>query len=75
MPDYLLEIGTEELPASYIADAASSLRNLLAEALRNANLHFKETVAFSTPRRIAVIDLGTLRGGLGRLVVGTQGSH
>jgi glycyl-tRNA synthetase beta subunit len=53
MSTYLLEIGTEELPAGYINEAQERLQELTSEALKTANLVF-ETVSCllsSQPRR------------------------
>src|ERR1700722_2143110 len=58
MADYLLEIGTEELPAGYIPDAQKQLQQLLSDALRSANLSFSEIRALSTPRRLTAIVSG-----------------
>lgn len=58
MPDYLLEIGTEELPAGFIPDAQSNLEQLMTEALRGANLGFEGIKTFSTPRRLAAVVTG-----------------
>ena len=58
MPNYLLEIGTEELPADHVAEALERLETLLAAALRSANLTFQGIKTFGTPRRLAVIVTG-----------------
>ncbi|HEY9717698.1 MAG TPA: glycine--tRNA ligase subunit beta [Trichormus sp.] len=58
MADYLLEIGTEELPAGYIPDAQKNLQQLLSDALRSANLSFNEIRTLSTPRRLTAIVSG-----------------
>ncbi len=55
MADYLLEIGTEELPASAVAEARERLGKLLAEALASARLNFKDIRTYATPRRVACI--------------------
>lgn len=54
MPRLLFEIGTEELPAWYVAPAAEALRSGLREALLAAGLGFGEVAAFATPRRLAL---------------------
>ncbi len=58
MPDYLLEIGTEELPADHVSDAQERLKALAAEALEQANLTFDEITSLGTPRRLALIVKG-----------------
>ncbi|HEY9756038.1 MAG TPA: glycine--tRNA ligase subunit beta [Oculatellaceae cyanobacterium] len=55
MPDYLLEIGTEELPSSYVPEAQKNLSDGLAEILRANNLKFGQVSSMSTPRRLAVV--------------------
>src|SRR5271154_2273259 len=58
MPNYLLEIGTEELPADQVPETQEQLKSLLSEALGQANLSFKEIATFGTPRRTACIVKG-----------------
>ncbi|MGH7784749.1 MAG: glycine--tRNA ligase subunit beta, partial [Candidatus Binatia bacterium] len=58
MADYLLEIGVEELPAGYIPEAQRSLEQLMAQALKSANLEFSAIRSLSTPRRLTVIVSG-----------------
>lgn len=55
MPNYLLEIGTEELPADQVPEAQEKLKNLFREALTEARLSFGELRALGTPRRISCI--------------------
>jgi len=50
----LLEIGTEELPASYIEPAAKQLCSLFEEAVKKRGLKFEALKCYSTPRRLAV---------------------
>jgi len=59
MANFLLEIGTEEIPARMIASAAEELSNRVRDWL--AREHLAEVAAvesFSTPRRIAVLARG-----------------
>jgi glycyl-tRNA synthetase beta chain len=60
VPDLLLEIGTEELPASFIKQAAADLGDALRGRLREARLDLGEDHyrAFATPRRLAVLAQG-----------------
>ena len=52
--DFLLELGVEELPASYIAPALTQLAAGLVGALDDARLAHGEAVTYATPRRLAV---------------------
>jgi len=59
MANFLLEIGTEEIPARMIASAAEELTKRVCDLL--AREHLAEVAAvesFSTPRRIAVLARG-----------------
>lgn len=58
MPNYLLEIGTEELPADQVPEAQNRLKSLISEALEQANFSFDELTTYGTPRRIACIVKG-----------------
>ena len=53
MPDLLIEIGTEEIPASYIGPAMESIAAHIEDALLNAHLGVGEPTALGTPRRMA----------------------
>jgi glycyl-tRNA synthetase beta chain len=54
MPELLLEILSEEIPARMQARAAEDLRRLVTERLTGAGLAFKEARAYVTPRRLAL---------------------
>ncbi|NOY91249.1 MAG: glycine--tRNA ligase subunit beta [Deltaproteobacteria bacterium] len=54
MADYLLEIGTEELPASFLRSALASLRELAQEWLRSARLEAEAVQTLGTPRRLGL---------------------
>lgn len=58
MPDYLLEIGTEELPADHVPEAQERLKSLLGDALKKANLSFEDITTLGTPRRTTAIVKG-----------------
>lgn len=58
MANYLLEIGTEELPADFVPEAQDRLKNLLSQALEDANLSFDRIECLGTPRRIACVVKG-----------------
>ncbi|MGH8427471.1 MAG: glycine--tRNA ligase subunit beta [Gammaproteobacteria bacterium] len=53
--DLLIEIGTEELPASAQVPLAAALRTSLAAALSERGLAATELESFSTPRRLTVL--------------------
>ena len=56
MPDFLLEIGTEEIPARMIDSARDELSRRTADLLTRERLAQSPSVeSFSTPRRIAVL--------------------
>ncbi|HEY1364003.1 MAG TPA: glycine--tRNA ligase subunit beta [Xanthobacteraceae bacterium] len=54
MPDLLLELFSEEIPARMQARAADDLRRLVTEALVDAGLRYEGARAFATPRRLAL---------------------
>jgi glycyl-tRNA synthetase beta chain len=54
MPDLLLELFSEEIPARMQARAAEDLRKLITDKLVNAGLVYEGVKAFATPRRLAL---------------------
>ncbi len=54
MPDLLLELFSEEIPARMEAAAADSLRKLVTDALVERGLLYEGAKAFVTPRRLAL---------------------
>ena len=54
MPNFLLEIGTEELPAAFINPALQSLAESFSTLLRDNNLSFSNVKTLGTPRRLAI---------------------
>jgi glycyl-tRNA synthetase beta chain len=54
MPDLLLELFSEEIPARMQKQAADDLRRLVTNALVDAGLTYGGAVAFATPRRLAL---------------------
>ncbi len=54
MPDLLLELFSEEIPARMQARAAEDLRRLVTERLVEAGLVYEGAKAFATPRRLAL---------------------
>ncbi|HEY4103318.1 MAG TPA: glycine--tRNA ligase subunit beta [Polyangiaceae bacterium] len=53
--DLLLEIGVEELPASFVAEAVAALPGLIEARLRDLRLSHGAVRALGTPRRLALI--------------------
>jgi glycyl-tRNA synthetase beta chain len=53
--DLLFEIGTEEIPASYVLPALAQLEQAVASQVAAARLTFDSVTSFATPRRLAVI--------------------
>ena len=58
MPDLLLELFSEEIPARMQARAADDLRRLVTERLVEAGLVYEGAKAFATPRRLALFVQG-----------------
>jgi glycyl-tRNA synthetase beta chain len=58
MPDFLLEIGAEEIPARMIQEASAELKKRLEELLARNSLPYKEVKRAETPRRLALIVFG-----------------
>src|ERR1700758_4305519 len=58
MPDFLLEIGCEEIPARMIDAASQELRECVGALLSREKLSGGEVVSFDTPRRLALLASG-----------------
>jgi glycyl-tRNA synthetase beta chain len=58
MPDLLLEIGTEEIPARMIQDASQELHKRIEELLAKNSLPHQGIKRLETPRRLMVTALG-----------------
>ncbi len=54
MPDLLLELFSEEIPARMQARAADDLRKMVTDRLVDAGLVYEGAAAFVTPRRLAL---------------------
>ena len=52
--DLLFEIGTEEIPASYVPPVLEQLRQLATESLTNHRVPFGDIETLGTPRRITL---------------------
>jgi glycyl-tRNA synthetase beta chain len=55
MPELLLELFSEEIPARMQARAAEDLRRLVTEGLKGQGLAVGEAKAYATPRRLALV--------------------
>ena len=55
MPELLLELFSEEIPARMQARAAEDLRRLIADGLKAQGLEAGEAKAFATPRRLTLV--------------------
>ncbi len=55
MPTFLLEVGTEELPASFVADAIAQWQSRLSKTLDEQFLTPDAIKIYGTPRRLAVL--------------------
>ncbi len=68
----LLEIGTEELPASFVARALEALPELCAKLLDGARLSHGAMRALGTPRRLALLveDVAEAQADVNELVLG-----
>ena len=60
MPDLLIELFSEEIPARMQARAAEDLKRLMTDSLVEAGLTYAGAAAFSTPRRLALTVQGLL---------------
>ena len=60
MPDLLIELFSEEIPARMQTRAAADLKRLVTDGLVEAGLTYANATAFSTPRRLALAVEGVL---------------
>ena len=60
MPDLLIELFSEEIPARMQARAAEDLKKRMTDALVEAGLTYAGAAAFHTPRRLALTVHGLL---------------
>src|SRR5258707_13325040 len=58
MPDLLLELFSEEIPARMQAKAAEDLKKMVTDRLVDAGLVYDGAKAFATPRRLALFVQG-----------------
>ncbi|MEE8578892.1 MAG: glycine--tRNA ligase subunit beta, partial [Hyphomicrobium sp.] len=55
MPELLLELFSEEIPARLQARAADDLRRLVTDGLKARGLEVGEAESFATPQRLALV--------------------
>ncbi|MGB3535881.1 MAG: glycine--tRNA ligase subunit beta [Microcoleaceae cyanobacterium] len=58
MPSFLLEVGTEELPASFVETAIDQWQDLIPTTLKEQFLAYEAVQVLGTPRRLAVLITG-----------------
>ena len=58
MPDLLLELFSEEIPARFQIEAEKNLKDLFIEAVDKKNVSFETVGTFSTPRRLVLVVTG-----------------
>lgn len=58
MTAFLLEVGTEELPASFLSGAIAQWRSRIPQTLETNSLKAETVEVFGTPRRLAVLITG-----------------
>lgn len=52
--DFLLEIGSEELPATFVKIGSQNLEKLVQQLLEKEQIQYERLTVYSTPRRLAV---------------------
>ncbi len=55
MKDLLIEIGSEEIPASFLEPAANKFAEIVGNFFNDQRISYKEIKSYYTPRRIALI--------------------
>jgi glycyl-tRNA synthetase beta chain len=58
MPELLLELLSEEIPARMQKRASDDLNRLVCDGLKKAGLEFDNAVAYATPRRLTLVVTG-----------------
>jgi len=58
MPSFLLEVGTEELPADFVAGAIHQWRLRIPQSLQEHSLSASSIDVYGTPRRLAIVIQG-----------------
>lgn len=60
--DFLLEIGSEEIPASFVQLGCSQLRKAMEDLLKGEGIAYKNITTYGTPRRLAIYIQGMAKG-------------
>ena len=55
MPEFCLELFSEEIPPKLQIDARQKIKQLLEEGLKKNDVQFKSSKAFSTPKRLVFL--------------------
>ena len=55
MPQLLIELFSEEIPARMQSNGSAALRDLICASLKDASLSFDTCASYSTPRRIVLV--------------------
>lgn len=53
--DFLLEIGSEELPATFVSIGAKNLEKKMVQLLEKEGIAYESITAYGTPRRLALV--------------------
>ncbi|HEY4543946.1 MAG TPA: glycine--tRNA ligase subunit beta [Tissierellaceae bacterium] len=56
--NYLLEIGSEEIPARYVKNALDQIENKFRNLLKEEKIEYEDIKVYSTPRRLTTIITG-----------------
>jgi glycyl-tRNA synthetase beta chain len=67
MAEFLLEIGTEEIPSGFILKALEDMKGFLEKEFQNHRISYKEVKAMGTPRRLVLTASGVATTQEGRL--------
>lgn len=60
--DFLLEIGSEELPAAFVPIGSANLENSIRSLLEQEGIPFERISSYATPRRLAIYVHGLAKG-------------
>ncbi len=60
--DFLLEIGSEQLPPSFVSIGCLYLENAMRNLLETSELEFEEMQTFGTPQRLSILVKGLVEG-------------
>ncbi len=53
--DYILEIGSEELPATFVPIGMKNLKRAIGDLLKKEDIPYDDIIAYGTPRRLAIL--------------------